>query len=106
MNPARTVRFVQIGGQLPEWYGYPPTGASAEFEVTRDDGSTFPVILPIRHGDHATIEDIPVWGWDGDRERPTLHPSIRCNWGAGEVFHGFLRAGKIEICADSTVKVA
>ena len=102
MNPARTIRFVQIGGQIP---GEPPNTRSAEFEVTRADGSTFPVPIPVRHGAHTTIAGRPVWGWDGDRARPTLEPSIRCNWGAGEVFHGYLRGGRIELCADSTVEI-
>jgi hypothetical protein len=34
----------------------------------------------------------PVWQWDGNREAPTLSPSINVigRW------HGFLRAGKLE----------
>ncbi len=39
------------------------------------------------------------WRWDGNREQPTLTPSIRhldrCKW------HGFLRAGVWEPCGDS-----
>ena len=38
----------------------------------------------------------PVWTWDGNRERPTVQPSVRfldgCRW------HGFLRAGAWESC--------
>lgn len=33
----------------------------------------------------------PAWTWDGNRDQPTLHPSIRqmkCGW------HGWLRAGQ------------
>lgn len=41
----------------------------------------------------------PSWQWDGNRERPTLSPSIRdishCKW------HGYLRAGVFEPCGDS-----
>ncbi len=101
MNPARTIRFVQIGDQIP---GEPLNTRSAEFEVTRADGSTFPIAIPIGLGNHTTIAKRPVWGWDGDRVRPTLDPSIRFDWGAGEVFHGYLRGGRIELCADSTVE--
>jgi hypothetical protein len=113
MNPARTIRFVQIGDQIP---GEPLNTLSAEFEVTREDSSTFPIAIPIGLGNHTTIAGRPVWGWDGDRARPTLEPSIRCDWGAPpellalgmdgqrEVFHGYLRAGRIELCADSTVE--
>jgi len=34
------------------------------------------------------------WSFDGNRERPTLTPSIHCvdHW------HGFLRAGRLESC--------
>lgn len=40
-----------------------------------------------------------IWTWDGNREAPTLSPSIRrtrgCKW------HGFLKAGVWEPCGDS-----
>ena len=114
MNPVRTIRFVQIGGQIP---GEPLNTRSAEFEVTRADGTTFPLAIPIGNGRPVVIAGRPVWGWDGDRERPTLEPSIHCAWGAPpellalgvvcqrEVFHGYLRGGRIELCADSTVEI-
>ncbi len=39
------------------------------------------------------------WQWDGNRESPTLSPSILV-WGNGRekpaTWHGFLRAGKLE----------
>jgi hypothetical protein len=42
------------------------------------------------HGPH------PVWGWDGNKDAPTLTPSVAqiggCKW------HGFLRAGVWEEC--------
>lgn len=31
------------------------------------------------------------WRWDGDRDRPTLSPSINCIG----CWHGYIRAGKI-----------
>jgi len=37
----------------------------------------------------------PSWEWDGNREKPTLSPSIlrrACGW------HGFLRGGAWESC--------
>lgn len=34
------------------------------------------------------------WSWDGNREKPTLTPSIHCIG----VWHGFLRAGRFESC--------
>lgn len=41
----------------------------------------------------------PTWNWNGDREKPDVNPSIKklngCKW------HGFLRNGIWETCADS-----
>ena len=40
----------------------------------------------------------PAWQWDGNREAPTLSPSILVHGGKGQSdrWHGFLRAGKLE----------
>ena len=35
-----------------------------------------------------------VWGWDGNEDRPTLTPSIH----APGIWHGWLRAGRLESC--------
>ncbi len=32
------------------------------------------------------------WGWDGNREAPTVTPSINCEKGCG--WHGWLKAGE------------
>jgi len=49
------------------------------------------VRLPIS----LTGSDIPpVWKWDGNKEAPTLSPSIAVTG----VWHGFLRNGKMETC--------
>lgn len=41
----------------------------------------------------------PSWSWDGNRDTPTLSPSVRfvgdCKW------HGFLQAGVFTPCGDS-----
>jgi len=37
---------------------------------------------------------VPVWGWDGNREAPTLAPSIHL---VGE-WHGYLQAGFLSSC--------
>ena len=44
----------------------------------------------------------PAWTFDGNLESPTFSPSLRVldGWGGTEC-HLFLRAGKIEYCADS-----
>lgn len=36
------------------------------------------------------------WEWDGNREKPTLSPSLQRMGGCG--WHGFLRAGVFEEC--------
>lgn len=36
----------------------------------------------------------PVWGWDGNEDKPTLTPSV---WTHG-YWHGFIRAGRMESC--------
>lgn len=52
--------------------------------------------LPI-YSDQKTVN--PSWHWDGDREKPTLSPSIRDL--AGCKFHGFLQQGVWTFCPDS-----
>lgn len=48
----------------------------------------------------ASIDSAQVWWeWDGNRESPTLNPSINMypNWNRPG-WHGFMRAGKLESC--------
>ena len=41
----------------------------------------------------------PRWHWDGDREKPTLTPSLVLNpKDGGYHWHGFLKAGVFEEC--------
>jgi hypothetical protein len=44
-----------------------------------------------------------VWGWDGNQDAPTLEPSFLAREGRSYVMHSFLRAGRLELCGDSTV---
>jgi hypothetical protein len=41
-------------------------------------------------------EDRPSWEWDGNRDKPTLKPSIQCNTPCK--WHGYLTAGVFEPC--------
>lgn len=41
------------------------------------------------------------WTWDGNAEAPTFSPSINCGPGTKLQCHYFIRAGRIEFCADS-----
>lgn len=59
-----------------------------------DDHFTGTAVLPIKPETNKTY-----WEWDGNREAPTLSPSILV-WGNGKdqpaTWHGYLRAGKLE----------
>lgn len=52
-------------------------------------------VLPIRPHDGKAS-----WNWDGNREAPTLSPSILI-WGDGRdkpaTWHGYMRSGKLEM---------
>lgn len=47
--------------------------------------------LPVQLGRNAGRG----WEWDGNRERPTLSPSLDTNNGAGARWHGWLFAGEL-----------
>jgi hypothetical protein len=53
--------------------------------------------IPIKQG----APEQGTWGWDGNREKPTLTPSIFHDFsepGSSVAWHGFLRAGRFEGC--------
>jgi len=56
-------------------------------------------ILPIVKQGETHPKQKP-WTWDGNKEAPTLSPSI-LHWGNGKdkpaSWHGYLRAGKLEV---------
>ena len=64
----------------------------AYIAVKFGDDSKGIAMLPIK-----PVQDKAAWGWDGNREAPTLTPSI-LHWGDGKdkpaTWHGFLREGK------------
>lgn len=62
----------------------------------------FAAAIPSKHGQGWTFINLPIgerekpaqspsWKWDGNREAPTLEPSI---WTHGH-WHGFVRAGEM-----------
>ena len=59
--------------------------------------------ITIRYGDEVMeVVTIPLkgsaaWQWNGNKDNPTLSPSIliRGNHGAPDIWHGFLRDGKL-----------
>ncbi len=56
--------------------GYP--GATAHLLFVCPQGQRCGVLLGPQHVDRPTADDLCIWGWDGDRDRPTLTPSINC----------------------------
>ncbi len=51
---------------------------------------------PLRRGGEKARE--PEWGWDGNREVPTLTPSVWFEKGRPGEWHGFLTAGVWSSC--------
>lgn len=52
---------------------------------------------------HGKDGERPVWTWDGNRDMPTLSPSILVDttWGEDNIrvfWHGYLRHGRFEAC--------
>ena len=52
---------------------------------------TIPILAPVEEDDKRS------WRWDGNKESPTVHPSIKVYGRPGEpdLWHGYLQAGKI-----------
>lgn len=54
---------------------------------------------------HST--ETPLWGWNGNTERPSLVPSLLVTWDVGEqrrrhVCHSFVTDGRIQFLGDCT----
>lgn len=54
------------------------------------------VILRISQDKSHKSPEGPVWWWNGNKEKPTLHPSIRVM--GEEEWHGYLRDGIFSAC--------
>lgn len=66
----------------------------------RDGHEGIIIILPYGGWHHIAVVNGPaggnrVWGWNGDREKPTLTPSIRAGT---DDWHGYLTAGRLVSC--------
>ena len=72
---------------------------------------TLEMSQPFRRGPNpGRVAGMNVWGWDGDRERPSLTPSYVCTLeGSTELelrpirVHLYMRGGRIDLLSDSTV---
>ncbi len=52
------------------------------------------------------IEGTGAWTWNGDRERPTVSPSILVTDSGPSRCHSFLRDGSLEFLSDCTHALA
>lgn len=79
--------------------GYP--GSSASILFVCPNGHRCSVLLGPTFVGRPTPDDLCIWGWDGNLERPTLTPSIDCiavkdgkpTGGCG--WHGHITNGEI-----------
>lgn len=67
------------------------------------DGSAIHIKLPDMSYTRLPLDGSRGWQWDGNREKPTITPSILQQGTRGdgqvvELWHGLLRAGRLESC--------
>lgn len=65
------------------------------------DGATrgFHFICPCGCGGVGGVQVKPAgWTWDGNRDAPTVSPSVYFNRGEPGEWHGYLRVGVFEEC--------
>lgn len=84
-----------------------PAGAFEYYDWQGSDGGIL-FGCPCGCGELKSVsfrsERRPVWQWDGNREKPTLTPSINilqldeAGRQIGEHWHGFLTAGEFRSC--------
>lgn len=88
--------------QVADWDDLKNPGDFLWSRSSSDDPARILFICPCGCGDHTGVPvrpestPGPVWTWDGNRDAPTLTPSLQrvggCNW------HGFLTAGEFREC--------
>lgn len=83
----------------------PKNGTPGDFELVPPNGwnkGSLHFICPrrrycgvmIRHGEFQET-GVKRWGFNGDREKPTLTPSINCQGPSGCGWHGFIINGEM-----------
>ena len=60
-----------------------------------DFNHEYDLYQPFSSRGQGRCENGNVWGWNGNREKPTLSPSFKATFGKEEIFHIFFREGKI-----------
>jgi hypothetical protein len=83
---------------------YDGVDGAVKYEITGlGDGETWTHYQPFSQKGMQQVNGRNVWGWDGNREAPTLTPSFVLDWGNGMRVHLFFTKGKINLLSDSTV---
>jgi len=88
---ANESEFFEIG-EAGDWCFLNDDGYIVIQLFAADDGFC---MLPLRADPENRDGRHPVWQWDGNREAPTLTPSILHH--SNPPWHGFMRAGKLEL---------
>lgn len=52
------------------------------------------------------VAGVDPWTWNGDRDRPTLSPSILVTDGEGNRCHSYLESGRLRFLSDCTHALA
>ena len=85
-----TLEDLYDNGELGDW-AFPAGDDSHIFIRLPRPGTDRGEVSAIPLSD-TPLPDVDDWQWDGNREAPTLTPSI--NWVG--VWHGYMRSGKLE----------
>jgi len=88
----RTVDDLLENGVAGDW-AFAPDDAKLYLRVPIDPDHPMGDFVGLPIG--GAGKGYPAWNWDGNREAPTLTPSINVIG----VWHGYLRAGKLETAA-------
>lgn len=82
-------------GQIGDWCFMNDDADMMLRHPVRDEGGRGEVChLYLRTKDKPNAQT-PCWDWDGNRESPTVSPSIRVWDGKGDQWHGYLRQGNL-----------
>ncbi len=78
---------IELGGVQ----GYP--AATAHIQFVCPNRQRCAILIGPAHVNRPTPDALPIWGWNGDRDRPTLIPSIDCSRVCG--WHGHIVDGEL-----------
>jgi hypothetical protein len=89
---------------------YPGVDGAVVYEITEEvEGEngkepwTYPMHQPFSAKGIQQVNGRNVWGWDGNKEQPTLTPSFLLNYLPAYRIHLYFTKGKINLLSDSTV---